>query len=71
LDQLQPSTTPFHGVPPSKRVQPLRQIDLPVWFGTPDNFRKETLTFEVLGFRGAYHAILERLCYAEFMAVPN
>jgi hypothetical protein len=24
---------------------------LPVWFGTPDNFRKETLTFEVVGFR--------------------
>jgi hypothetical protein len=45
LDQLRPSTTPFHGVTPGKRVQPLRQIDLPVWFGTLDNFRKETLTF--------------------------
>jgi hypothetical protein len=56
LDQLRPSTTPF---------------DLPVWFGTPDNFRKETLTFEVVGFRGAYHAILGRPCYAKFMAVPN
>jgi hypothetical protein len=71
LDQLRPSTTPFHGVAPGKRVQPLGQIDLPVWFGTPDNFRKETLTFEVLGFRGAYHAILGRPCYAKFMAVPN
>jgi hypothetical protein len=40
LDQLRPSTTPFHGVAPGKRVQPLGQIDLPVWFGTPDNFRK-------------------------------
>jgi hypothetical protein len=29
------------------------------------------LTFEVVGFRGAYHAILGRLCYAKFMAVPN
>jgi hypothetical protein len=56
---------------PSKRVQPLGQIDLPVWFGTPDNFCKETLTFEVVGFRGAYHAILGRSCYAKFMAVPN
>jgi hypothetical protein len=37
LDQLRPSTTLFHGVAPGKRVQPLRQIDLPVWFGTPDN----------------------------------
>jgi hypothetical protein len=71
LDQLRPSTTPFHGVAPGKRVQPLGQIDLPVWFGTPANFRKETLTFEVVGFRGAYNAILGRPCYAKFMAVPN
>jgi hypothetical protein len=28
LDQLWPSTTPFHGVAPGKRVQPLGQIDL-------------------------------------------
>jgi hypothetical protein len=45
LDQLRPSTTPFHGVTPDKHVQPLGQIDLPVWFGTPDNFCKEMLTF--------------------------
>jgi hypothetical protein len=71
LDQLRPSTTSFHGVAPGKRVQPLGQIDLPVWFGTPDNFCKETLTFEVVGFRGVYHAILGRPCYAKFMVVPN
>jgi hypothetical protein len=71
LDQLRPSTTPFHGVAPGKRVQPLGQIDLPVWFGTPYNFRKEALTFEVVGFMGAYHAILGRPCYAKFMVVPN
>jgi hypothetical protein len=52
LDQLRPSTTPFHGVVLGKRVQPLGQIDLPIWFGKPDNFCKETLTFEVVGFRG-------------------
>jgi hypothetical protein len=71
LDQLLPSTTPFHGIAPGKRIQPLGQIDLLVWFGTPDNFRKETLSFEVVGFRGAYHTILGRLCYAKFMPVPN
>jgi hypothetical protein len=71
LDQLRPSTTPFHGVAPGKRVQPLGQIDMSVWFGTPDNFRKETLTLELVGYRGAYHAILGRPCYAKFMAVPN
>jgi hypothetical protein len=71
MDQLRSSTTPFHGVAPDKRVQPLGKIDMPVWFGTPDNFHKEMLTFEVVGFRGAYHAILGRPCYAKFMAVPN
>jgi hypothetical protein len=33
--------------------------------------RKETLTFEVVGFRGAYHVILGRPSYVKFMAVPN
>jgi hypothetical protein len=70
-DQVRPSPTSFHGVAPGKRVQPLGQIDLPVWFGTPNNFRKETLTFEAVGFRGAYHAILRRPCYAKFITVPN
>jgi hypothetical protein len=27
--------------------------------------------FEVVQFRGTYHAVLGRLCYAKFMAVPN
>jgi hypothetical protein len=71
LDQLWPSTTPFHGVAPGKHVHPLGQINLPVWFGTPDNFHKQTLTFEVVGFRGAYHAILGCPCYAKFIAAPN
>ncbi|XP_039841234.1 uncharacterized protein LOC120701157 [Panicum virgatum] len=57
LDKLHPSMSPFHGVAPGKRVQPLGQIDLPVCFGTPVNFRKEILTFEP--------------CYSKFMAVPN
>ncbi|XP_039821481.1 uncharacterized protein LOC120683472 [Panicum virgatum] len=71
LDKLRPSKSPFHGVAPGKRVQPLGQIDLPVCFGTAANFRKEVLTFEVVGFRGSYHAILGHPCYAKFMAVPN
>jgi hypothetical protein len=35
------------------------------------NFRKETLMFAVVGFRGTYHAVLGRPCYAKFKAVPN
>jgi hypothetical protein len=71
LDKLCRSTSPFHGITLGKRVQPLGQIDLPVCFGTPANFRKEVLTFEVVEFHGMYHAILGQPCYAKFMAVPN
>jgi hypothetical protein len=66
-----PGGAAFHGVAPGKQVLPLGQIDLPVCLGTPSNFRTETLTFEVLGFRGTYHAVLGRPCYAKFMAIPN
>ena len=65
VDKLRPSKSSFHGITPGKRVQPLGQIDLPVCFGTAANFRKEVLTFEVVGFRGSYHAILGRPCYAK------
>jgi hypothetical protein len=68
---LRPSVGGFHGVVLGKRAEPIGRVDLPVCFGTPANFRKETLTFEVVGFHGTYHAILERPCYAWFMVVPN
>jgi hypothetical protein len=71
LSTIQACAAPFHGIIPGKRVQPLGQLDLPVCFETPSNFRKETLTFEVVGFRRTYHAVLGRPCYAKFMAVPN
>ena len=71
MNKFRPSKSLFHGVAPGKRVQPLGQIDLSFCFGTAANFCKEVLTFEVVGFRGAYHAILDRPCYAKFMAIPN
>jgi hypothetical protein len=71
LSTIRAGAAPFHGIIPGKRVQPLGQLDLPVCFRTPSNFLKETLTFEVVGFRGTYHAVLGRPCYAKFMAVPN
>jgi hypothetical protein len=70
LSSVRTGAAPFHGIVPGKRVQPLGQLDLPVCFGTPSNFRKETLTSEVVGFRGTYHAVLGRPCYAKSI-VPN
>jgi hypothetical protein len=71
LSTIWAGAAPFHGIVLGKRVLPLGQLDLPVCFGTPSNFRKETLTFEVVGFRGTYHAVLGRPCYAKFMVVRN
>jgi hypothetical protein len=68
---LRPSMAPFHGVIPGIEALPLGQIDLPVMFGDVRNFRTKTLTFEVVGFSGTYHAILGRPAYVKFMAVPN
>jgi hypothetical protein len=50
---------------------PMGQIDMPVTFSDPFNYRTETLTFEVVGFCGMYHAILGCPCYAQFMTIPN
>ena len=47
------------------------QIDLPITFRDPSNYRTETLTFKVVRIPGTFHAILGRPCYAKFMAVPN
>jgi hypothetical protein len=71
LSTIRAGAAPFHGIVPGKRVLPLGQLDLPVCFRTPSNFRRETLTFEVVGFQGTYHAVLGRPCYAKFMAVPS
>ena len=46
-------------------------ITLSVFFGTPSNFRKEKITFEVVDFPSAYHALLGRPAYAKFMVVPS
>jgi hypothetical protein len=71
LSSVRAGAAPFHGIVPGKRIQPLGRLDLPVCFGTPSNFWRETLTFEVVGSRGTYHAVLGRPCYAKFIDVPN
>lgn len=41
-----------------------------VVFVTLKNFLAVTLSFEVIPFRGAYHALLGRPTHAKFMAIP-
>ena len=55
---IRPTRAPFHDIVPRKQAMPLRQINLPITFEDPSNYRTETLTFEVVMFHGTYHAIL-------------
>ncbi len=70
MSRLSESSMQFHGVVPGRKAKSLGQIALDVVFGSDKNFRKEKLTFEVVDFQSAYHAILGRPAYARFMARP-
>jgi hypothetical protein len=71
MNNLLPTETSFHGIVPGKPTYPLGAIHLDVIFGTPSNFRKEKIEFEVFDWPSQYHAILGRPAFARFMAVPH
>ncbi|XP_066348022.1 uncharacterized protein [Miscanthus floridulus] len=73
IDQtrVHPTEAPFHNIVPKKHDMPHGQMNLPITFRDPSNYRMETLTFEVVGFPKTYHTILGRPCYTKFMAIPN
>src|SRR6266540_2243827 len=65
------SHAPFHGVIPGTSATPLGTINLPITFGSRENFWIEDISFEVADFEAAYHAFLGRSALAKFMAVPH
>ena len=71
LENLAPTETTFHGVEPGKPIIPMGKINLDVLFGTPDNFRRENLEFDVVDWPSQYHVILGRPAYARFIMVPH
>nr|XP_051218254.1 uncharacterized protein LOC127335578 [Lolium perenne] len=71
VDMLRESDTGFHGIIPTRPVYSLGKISLDVVFGTPSNFRKEKIEFEVVDWESQYHAILGRPAFAKFMVVPH
>jgi hypothetical protein len=71
MDNLLPTETSFHGIVPGKPTYPLGAIHLDIIFGTPSNFRKEKIEFEVVDWPSQYHAILGRPAFTRFMAVPH
>jgi hypothetical protein len=68
---LHPSRAPFHVIVPGATVTPVRQITLPVTFGTQENFPTEHFHFEVANFDTAYNVVLGRLTLTKFMAIPH
>ena len=56
--RIRPTEVLFHGIVPRKQAMLLGQIDLPITFRGPSNYRMETLAFEVVGFHRTYHALL-------------
>ena len=68
---LRASLFPFYGILPGMKAYPVGNIELPAMFGSKANFRTETLKFEVVDWKGIYHALLGHPTYAKFMAVPN
>jgi hypothetical protein len=48
MENLLPTEMSFHGIVPGKPTYPLGAIHLDVIFGTPSNFKKEKIEFEVV-----------------------
>ena len=63
--------TTFKGVIPGVEARCTGSITLEVVFGSPNNFRSEELTFDIVPFRSGYHALLGRTAFARFNAVPH
>jgi hypothetical protein len=68
---LRPGWAPFHGIVPGAAATPVSQISLPVTFGSWENFRMETIQFEVTDFKTMYNAFLGRPTLSKFMAIPH
>jgi hypothetical protein len=63
-------TRPFFGVTEGSTT-PIGQVRLPVTFGTRDNYKTESLNFDVAYIALPYNAILEYPALARFMAATH
>jgi hypothetical protein len=67
---LCPSLAPFYGIVPGAAATPVGQIVLPITFETRENFRTETIQFEVVDFETAYNAFLGWPALSKFLVIP-
>ena len=71
LTKLVPSDQAFYDIISSAGSTPVGKVTLLVTFGTRDNYRTESIIFEVAPLETSYHAILERQALAKFMAIST
>ena len=69
--RIKPTKTTFKGVILGVEARCTGSLVLEVVFGSPDNFRSEKLTFDIAPFRSGYRALLRRIAFARFNAVPH
>ena len=71
MTKLVPLDKAFYDIITSAGSTSVGKVTLPVTFGTRDNYRTESIIFEVAPFETSYHAIHGRQALAKFMAIPN
>jgi hypothetical protein len=68
---LNPTDKSFFSIVPRDPLVLIRDISLPITFGTTENYRTEYVCFIVDDFEIAHDDILGRLSLAKFMVVPH
>ena len=69
--KIRHSKTSFQGVTPGPDARCMGSIRLEVMFGSPNNFRREQLTFHIAPFSSSYQALLGREAFALFNAIRH
>ena len=68
--RISQSNTAFEGVP-GVEAYGRGSVVLEVTFGSPGNSRSEELLFTIAPFQSGYHALLGRMAFARFNAIPH
>ena len=68
--RIKPTKTTFKGVTPGVEACCTGSIMLEVVFSSPDKFRSKDLIFDIVPFHSGYHALLGRIAFPRFNAVP-
>jgi hypothetical protein len=66
---LRPSQAPFHGIVPGAAATPRRSDLSSRNLRDSENFRTETIQFEVTDFKIVYNTFLGRLTLSKFMTI--